>query len=244
MRVAFSYYDITPLMGPVMQRFLVGYHHHGSLAEFLPKLSKLQLLSVLNSPAKYPEPTSLMPRWSLHSLPAKHICQTVYKRQDQNFFLTDRPSPATMMMHRPDKGRRRAFREPIGNTGGRIILSLQYPFWRSIIYTRHLPMDDPVLWEYFIDRISELLRSMIDYEEWAPEDTVFEVYGWLDKCLHYHPPGSPCDCQREREQISRIANQKQYHLYPQDDLSSDIISIKVKFGMPDERPTCRVCGRQ
>jgi hypothetical protein len=99
MRASFSYYDLAPIMGIVVKQLLANRNHYERLAEVLPILSKLQLVSDVQSPCPNPsrQPSSDQ-SWSLLSLPAQHICQTTH--QSRKFPQVVRPLPLSIMIHR------------------------------------------------------------------------------------------------------------------------------------------------
>jgi hypothetical protein len=84
-------------VGPTITQLLGTHHHHDRLADILPKLSKLQLVSDLQTPLNDPRQPSNEQCWSLLSLPAQHICQTVH--ESRKFPKVVRPLPSSITLH-------------------------------------------------------------------------------------------------------------------------------------------------
>jgi hypothetical protein len=262
MRVVFSYYDIAPSMGRSVKALLKGHNHYDRLSKAMPNLSKVQLVSTLQGPSvrlpmlKGPGPflsrsekLSVYDCWSLHSLPAQHICQTPYHERENSFFLGDRPSPDTMVLHAFDQGQTFSILEPIGNTGGRVIIILKRPLWSPVIsgIIRHgASPNDPCIWRKFENDIQELLGSRIPTRFWDPSNTKFEVYGWLGECLGcsitlFREPQPPCTCGAKVRRITRMAQNMQYLVSTRKCMGLELIPVSTKFGFPGEIPTCTAC---
>lgn len=259
MRVIFSYYDIAPSMGPAVKALLKGHNHHNRLSEVMPNLFKVQLVSILQGPSvrlpilKGPGPflsksekSSVYDCWSLHSLPAQHICQTPYHEHENSFFLGNRPSPDTLLLHSCDPSQRLSLHEPIGNTGGRIIIVCKRPLWSPGTSRHRVSLDSRDIWQDFKFELESLLGSRIPTRFWDPMNTKFEVYGWLGECLGcsirlYWQPRPPCTCRAKVRRITRMAQEKDYFVSTRTHIWLELTPITITFGFPGEVPTCSAC---
>jgi hypothetical protein len=251
MRVAYSYDNVALAChkGSVVRKIFAGSDLHQPFANVLPGLTKLQLLPILSSARTfYTRPGRPGDYWYLRWLPAQHICETIPRGRDLRSHSIDRNQSSTLMTHRSGEDGNTSFRQTSPEVGEAFLVSLKDPIWSSSIFTQQLPHDDPSLWDPFHDRIGRYVQDQLgDVLGALDEDTVFELYGWLSECLHPHLPGSTCECQDEREEFSKIANEKQSPVtvltgnreWP---YGPKYIPIKVKLGMPNERPACVVCG--
>lgn len=239
MRAAFSYYDIAPRMGPVMTRLLVGHNHYERLAEMMPNLSKLQLVSDLQG-AIDNHSTPIRARWSLLSLPAQHICQTPCEKSA--FRMDVRPSPKTMLMHEiKDEVRRRdapplgkfGFAECIGNTGGEVITFIK----RSIYYACH-ELNKQGYWSEFRTDVETVLlasTTLVRSSNTSPVVFTFRLYGWVD--AEHEECDEQCDCV---EKTMKIATGRKYFA----DFEDGQPPFEVQFGSYKDRPTCPACGER
>lgn len=233
MRAAFSYYDIAPRMGPVMTRLLVGHNHYERLAEVMPKLSKVQLVSDIQGPLDYHR-TPDYHCWSLLSLPAQHMCQKSYERRA--FGLDSRPSPVTMLMHQDSDTKYQDYWEwkiadSIGNTGGEVITYIEDPSYIHL----HEGSEMGDFWPEYQADLEEHLTISTSFvrNSTIPINFKFKIYGLIDT--------DPCpdECLYDKEVTNLAHGEGNYanfgnHGFP----------LEIAHHPMEDRPACPACGEE
>jgi hypothetical protein len=240
MRAAFSYYDIAPRMGPVMTRLLVGHNHYDRLAEMMPNLSKVQLLSDLQGPLNYSR-TPNYHCWTLLSLPAQYMCQTPYHKRAMS--MGSRPSPSTMMMHQrhedlPDEYTEEEWEacvnaDTIGTTGGRVetlVVDERFTAYHDL----HNLDEEDHRWLYFQERIEKMLNASPSVRAASSAPFQFKLYGWIgpEQCC-----GTGYAC---TEKTKKSASAKRYHAT----VGDQRIPIDIQFLYWEDISICPACDEQ
>jgi hypothetical protein len=230
-------------MGSILTQLLGNHNHHERLAELFLKLSKLQLVSDLQTP---PNDPSRQPSneqcWSPLSLPAQHICQTVH--ESRRFPKVVRPLPSTITLHHYAGDSRKASlivpkidfaNDPegtvcgISTVYGRAICNLPY-----VMYD----VDDQYLWDSVRATANEQIGSSILAGHL--DRLNFKMYGFFfRKIAHQYM----CQCGDEVEHTYRVANKVAFSIFKSRG-GGNRIPYDIGFGPLDNAPTCMACGEK
>jgi hypothetical protein len=248
MRASFSYHDIAPLMGPIMWRLLYGRHHHDRLVTVLPKMTRLQLVSDLHGPPDHgstQSPDEIC--WSLLSLPAQHICQTVH--DSRRFPKVARPLPSTITLHHSAANFRKAsvllpnidFADDANGT----ICDVSIVFARPICTLPHhmnpvYVLHGDCIWDSIRAEVNEQLGPSIPSHTPHLKRLKFKIFGMVpQKATPYH---YMCQCGDKAERSPTLLNKVRYMMLKT--RGGYRIPYNVEFGPLDEAPTCMACGEK
>jgi hypothetical protein len=234
-------------MGPILTRLLGTHNHHDRLAELLPKLSKLQLVSDLQTPLGDP---SRQPSdeqcWSLLSLPAQHICQTVH--ESRKFSKVVRPLPSSITLHHYAGDSRKAslivpnidfandpegsvcdistvFTRPICNLPS-FIIQLAFHFeWDTVRASVNEQLGSSIL--------AQTTRSHLDRLK-------FKMYGMFFPNFGHQ---IICQCGDEVEHTHRVVNEVAFYIFKSRG-GGNRIPYDVEFGPIEQAPAFMACGEK
>jgi len=234
-------------MGPVLTGLLGDHNHHDRLAELLPKLSNLQLVSDLQTPLN--DPSRQPPNeqcWSPLSLPAQHICQTVHG--SRKFPKVIRPLPSSITLHhRAGDSRKASLMVPnidFANHNGRTECEI------SVFYSRpicNLPFfmydsDQDYFWDSVRVTINEQLGSSILAQNTRThlDRLRFKMYGTFFRKIDH---GYICHCGDEFKHTNKIMSKVPFSIFRSRG-GGNRIPYEVEFDFLRQAPTCRACGKK
>jgi hypothetical protein len=234
-------------MGPILTRLLGTHNHHERLAEILPKLSKLQLVSDLQTPLGDPsrQPSNEQ-CWSLLSLPAQHICQTVH--ESRKFPKVVRPLPSTITLHHYAGDSRKASlilrNIDFANDAGGTVCDISTVFTRPICNLPSFIIQLAFHFEWDTVRVSvnEQLRSSILAQTTRShlDRLKFKMYG---KFFPNFGHQIICQCGDEVEHTHRVVNEVAFSIFKSRG-GGNRIPYDVGFGPLEQAPACMACGEK
>jgi len=235
-------------MGPILTQILGNPNHHERLAELLPKLSKLQLVSDLQTPLNDPRQPSNELCWSPISLPAQHICQTVHN--SRKFPQVVRPLPSSITLHHYAGDSSKAslivpnldFADDADSTTECDISSVFDQPIRSLPYFMYDINDHHSEWDSVRVTVNEQLGSSILAQTTRihVDRLKFKMYGMFYPKIDH---GYECHCGNEEEHTHRIANRKAYSIFKSRG-GGTRIPYNVKFGPLRQAAICMACGEK
>lgn len=226
-------------MGPILTALLGDHNHHDRLVELLPKLSKLQLVSDLQTPLNDPRQLSKEQCWCPLSLPAQYICQTLH--ESRKFPQVIRPLPSTISLHyrAGDSGKASLIVQKIDFAYDKektvCQISVVYGPQTCVISQSMYDSDEALFW----DAVRAATDEQIGYAILAQTTRAHldrlkvKTYGI------FFPKIDPQYVMQTRRIVTRVA----YSIY-RDHGGGNRIPNNIEVDLLRQAPTCRACGKK
>ena len=233
-------------MGPILTQVLGNHNHHDRLAELLPKLSKLQIVSDLQTPLGDPsrQPSNEQ-CWSPISLPAQHICQTVH--ESRKFPKVIRLLPSSITLHHCACDSRKASlilpNIDFANDAEENVCDISIVYGRPICNLPYFmyDVDAQWLWDSVRAAVNEQIGSSILAQTTRSnlDRLKFKTYGMFFRKIDHQ---YICDCEDEVKHTHRVVNKVAFSIFKS--RGGRRVPYDADFGSLVNAPACMACGEK